>query len=558
MKKLYSILLVTIYLFTFSTFAEQQATFRLKPNEYEEKIRILNEENDELNLLRHKAPSHDRIALQMYMFRKNEEIRKLISEALDKDAMSESFLIEQINIQKQYTEQQIKFLSQRIATLVNELNKAKGEDKFAILNQYQEVRFYLNSSYKEQAQNLIWAKKLNLNTIQDESTFKRNVQSQLEQIAAGIEYLKHKRQNENQLLKETPEAERASLLLNLSITNKQINIITESLQVMMALADDLDIHTAQYKKLYFNVTGSVTQDLLNKDVLITIFDDWSAQLWKWITENTPKLLFKLLIVFIILYVTRLISKIVKKVIGQMVANKKLKFSHLMQDFFVSMSGNFVWIVGLLIALSQMGINLAPVLTGFGIASVIIGFALQDTLSNFAAGMMLLIYRPFDVGDFVYAGGVEGKVSHMSLVNTTIKTFDNQIIIVPNSKIWGDVIKNVTHERVRRVDMVFGVSYSDDIETVEKIFEDIITNHPAVLKSPEPMIKVGTLNSSSVDFLVRPWVKTDDYWDVYWDVTREVKIRFDKEGITIPFPQQDIHVYQGSEKAQYLNLDLNKK
>lgn len=105
-----------------------------------------------------------------------------------------------------------------------------------------------------------------------------------------------------------------------------------------------------------------------------------------------------------------------------------------------MSGKIVWVIGIMVGLSQIGLNLAPVLTGFGIAGVIIGFALQDTLSNFASGMMLLIYRPFDVGDFVHAGGVDGKVSHMSLVNTTIRTFDNQIIIVPNSKIWGDVIK----------------------------------------------------------------------------------------------------------------------
>ncbi|MDW2068516.1 mechanosensitive ion channel family protein, partial [Vibrio sp. 1579] len=171
--------------------------------------------------------------------------------------------------------------------------------------------------------------------------------------------------------------------------------------------------------------------------------------------------------------------------------------------------------------------------------VIIGFALQDTLSNFAAGMMLLIYRPFDVGDFVYAGGVDGKVSHMSLVNTTIRTFDNQIIIVPNSKIWGDVIKNVTHERIRRVDMVFGIGYADDLLKAESVLTDIVTSHPAVLRAPEPMIKVHTLNTSSVDFIVRPWVKTDDYWEVYWDVTKEVKLRFDREGISIPFPQQDV-------------------
>ena len=168
-------------------------------------------------------------------------------------------------------------------------------------------------------------------------------------------------------------------------------------------------------------------------------------------------MFQLFVFILILLVTKMLAKLARKVVSKTVVSKNLKMSQLMQDFFIAMSGNAVWIIGILIGLSQIGLNLTPVLTGFGIAGVIVGFALQDTLSNFAAGMMLLIYRPFDVGDFVFAGGVDGKVSHMSLVNTTIKTFDNQIIIVPNGKIWGDVIKNVTHERVRRVDMVFGLS-----------------------------------------------------------------------------------------------------
>ena len=245
----------------------------------------------------------------------------------------------------------------------------------------------------------------------------------------------------------------------------------------------------------------------------------------------------------------MVAKLTRKVVSKAVVSKNLKLSQLMQDFFVSMSGNIVWVIGILVSLSQIGLNLAPVLTGFGIAGVIIGFALQDTLSNFAAGMMLLIYRPFDVGDFVFAGGVDGKVSHMSLVNTTIKTFDNQIIIIPNSKIWGDVIKNVTHERLRRVDMVFGIGYSDDLLKAERVLTEIVTSHPSVLRTPEPNIRVHTLNTSSVDFIVRPWVKTDDYWDVYWDVTKEVKLRFDKEGISIPFPQQDVHLHMVKDNLE---------
>ena len=187
-------------------------------------------------------------------------------------------------------------------------------------------------------------------------------------------------------------------------------------------------------------------------------------------------------------------------------------------------------------------NVTALLTGLGIAGFIIGFALQETLGNFASGAMILLYRPYDVGDFVDVGGVLGTVDKMSLVSTSLLTIDNQLYIVPNSKIWGDVIKNVTAQKQRRVDMVFGISYSDDIPLAESVLEDILKSHKKVLDYPEPMVKLHTLNSSSMDFVVRPWVKVDDYWDVYWDVTRTVKLRFDEEQISIPFPQGDVHLY----------------
>jgi small conductance mechanosensitive channel len=197
---------------------------------------------------------------------------------------------------------------------------------------------------------------------------------------------------------------------------------------------------------------------------------------------------------------------------------------------------------ILVALSQMGISLGPLLAGLGVAGFIVGFALQDTLGNFAAGMMILLYRPYDMGDLIDVGGVFGKVNKMNLVSTSLLTLDNQLFVVPNSKIWGDVIKNVTAQDTRRVDMVFGISYSDDIPKAESILEDILQSHDKVLDTPESMVRLHTLGASSVDFVVRPWVKVDDYWDVYWDVTRTVKLRFDEEGVSIPFPQRDVHVY----------------
>ncbi len=226
----------------------------------------------------------------------------------------------------------------------------------------------------------------------------------------------------------------------------------------------------------------------------------------------------------------------------------LHLSHLLRRMIISTARNLVVIFGVLIAISQLGISLGPLLAGLGIAGFIIGFALQDTLSNFASGVMILLYRPFDVGDVVDAGGVKGKVSSMSLVNTTFMTFDNQRLVVPNNNIWGSVITNVTAQKKRRVDLMFGISYGDDIERAEKILHEIVASYDAVLDDPEPMIKLHELAESSVNFIVRPWVKTDDYWDTYWDLTKAVKKRFDEEGISIPFPQRDVHVIEHRQQS----------
>jgi small conductance mechanosensitive channel len=156
--------------------------------------------------------------------------------------------------------------------------------------------------------------------------------------------------------------------------------------------------------------------------------------------------------------------------------------------------------------------------------------------------MILFFRPFDEGDVIDAGGVSGTVVSMNLVSTTIKTFDNKKMLVPNNSIWNNVITNATGVSERRVDMEFGIGYDDDIDQAHQILEEIITSHPKVLKEPAPTIRMNALADSSVNFIARPWAKTGDYWEVYWDVTKEVKQRFDAAGIGIPFPQRDVHLY----------------
>jgi small conductance mechanosensitive channel len=171
--------------------------------------------------------------------------------------------------------------------------------------------------------------------------------------------------------------------------------------------------------------------------------------------------------------------------------------------------------------------------------------MQETLGNLAAGLMIMINKPFDVGDLIDTNGVVGEVEAVSIVSSTVRTLDNQVVILPNSAVWGSIITNVTVSAVRRVDMVFGIGYGDDMETASRVLQDLVKNHPLILDDPEPKIKVHELADSSVNFICRPWTRTENYWDVYWDLTRQAKEGFDAAGVSIPFPQRDVHLFKES-------------
>ncbi|MGB5892027.1 MAG: mechanosensitive ion channel domain-containing protein, partial [Thermoanaerobaculia bacterium] len=244
--------------------------------------------------------------------------------------------------------------------------------------------------------------------------------------------------------------------------------------------------------------------------------------------------------------TVLLAWVLAKIAGRVVSkalSKTPNISNLLQDFLVRMIRGAVLVVGVIVALPRLGLEIGPLLAVVGAAGFAVAFALQGTLSNFASGIMILFYQPFDVGDFVEVAGISGKVESLTLVSTELNTVDNKKVLVPNNSVWQGIITNATGSPTRRVDLVFGIGYGDSIEKATAILEDIVAKHELVLESPEPVIKVHELGDSSVNFICRPWAKTDDYWTVYWDITRAVKERFDAEGVSIPFPQRDVHLYQ---------------
>ena len=197
------------------------------------------------------------------------------------------------------------------------------------------------------------------------------------------------------------------------------------------------------------------------------------------------------------------------------------------------------------ALGQLGIQTTSIIAVVGAAGLAVGLALQSSLSNFASGVMIIALRPFKVGDFVEAGGISGVVEGIQIFSTQMRTGDNKLIIVPNGSITNSTITNYSAKDTRRVDMVFGISYDDDIKTAKKVLQDVVKADERILDEPAPVIAVSELADNSVNFIVRPWVKTADYWNVYWDLTETVKQRFDQEGLHIPYPQRDVHLYQAA-------------
>lgn len=226
--------------------------------------------------------------------------------------------------------------------------------------------------------------------------------------------------------------------------------------------------------------------------------------------------------------------------------QKRKVDAALTGFLSSILYALLMIAVVITAVSQLGVQTTSFIAVLGAAGLAVGLALQGSLSNFASGVLIILFRPFRAGDFVEVGGVMGVIDEIGILMTNMHSIDNKAIIMPNSQILGAHIINFTANSTRRCDMVFGISYGDDIDKAKEIFRSVVEADERCLQDPAPTIAVSELGDSSVNFIVRPWVKAEEYWAVYWDMQETMKKRLEAEGLSIPFPQRDVHLHKTPE------------
>jgi small conductance mechanosensitive channel len=243
----------------------------------------------------------------------------------------------------------------------------------------------------------------------------------------------------------------------------------------------------------------------------------------------------------IFIIGRLVANLLTKALRTTMEKRKVEPS--LVGFAASLTHAALLVFVVLAALGKLGVQTTSFVAVIGAAGLAIGLALQGSLSNFAAGVLILIFKPYKVGDYVGAGGGEGVIKEIGIFTTTLITLDNKTQILPNSIATGGVIENFSKQGTRRLDLIAGVSYSEDILHVKKVLQDILDNEPRILKDPTPTIGLMEMGDSSINFAFRPWVKVEDYWDLFFELQERIKIRFDEEKISIPFPQRDVHLFK---------------
>ncbi len=278
---------------------------------------------------------------------------------------------------------------------------------------------------------------------------------------------------------------------------------------------------------------------MNTESLPDLGFDWK-EIWTMLQTTGVDFGINVVTAIVVFFVGKWVVTLV--VNGLMKAMEKGELDITLRRFIGNLARILLMVFVVIAAINQLGVQTASLIALLGAAGLAVGLALQGSLSNFAAGVLIVLFRPYKVGDWIEGGGISGAVDEVQILTTVLKTGDNKRVIVPNSQIMGTTITNYSANDTRRVDLVVGVSYRDDIDTVRKELQTVVAADDRILDDPAVTIAVSELAASSVNFVVRPWVRTADYWGVYFDLTEAIKKRFDEVGISIPFPQQDVYIH----------------
>lgn len=383
--------------------------------------------------------------------------------------------------------------------------------------------------------NIELKKKLGLDNNHDIRVFSDLLSGASDGMSSRLKLVSGQIQRKKLAIAQSGEEGSADFKIELNALNEKQSSLTSILSVVVSLMKSYELDTTKYSQLLITTSGTINQQIFDKEVISGLLVQWSGEFNKWVKLNLSNFVVTVLIIILILIIFRMLSILAGRLMVRAFTTSSIDVSRLLQEFFITSVRRIIMLIGALIALSQTGIELGPLLAGLGVLGFIVGFALQGVLSNFASGLMILIYRPYDVGDVIEIAGVMGTVKEMSMVSTTMLSFSNEKLIIPNNNIWGSLIKNVTSEKERRIDLVFKISFEADIDQVEKIFKEEIKANSLILEEPAVVIRLHKQLETHLEYIVRPWVKTADYWPVYWDLNRSIKKRLDEEGIPRLFP-----------------------
>lgn len=467
-------------------------------------------------------------------------ISKLQKLGLPVDEIRSSFtdiLIREMGVYERY----LKWLTDEIDDWRGRRSTAAPEQMGEIESRIDEGRQRLDANLAVQVRVLTIADSLGLNTAEVWEDLDRYLTNRAEHLVGRLQVAANVRDDLEEKIRDAeraraPQAEVAVLRTRLQNTKRSIDGIAKSLQNTSDLLDKRGFETTRYRQFAIRTTGEITGRILDPKVLIGLVRGLLEDLWGWLKSNAPTALVRVVIVLAFVIFFRLLFRLgwwLIRIVGL------AKLSRLMSDLVQRLINPFATVIGLLTGLWFLGANPTTLLAGLGVAGVIVGFALQDSLSNLAAGFFILFTRPFDVDDVIQSGNVLGTVKAMGLANTTIMTFDNRRLLVPNRRIWGEVIENRSAEYTRRVDLVVRVGYEEDLDRAIQILGGLLEENDRVLRKPEPAIFVLQLAESWIEIAVRPWVRNEDWWPLLTELPRLVRLRFAEEGIDIPVPRRDI-------------------